>query len=116
MPSPTVTVLPGEREVTESDNGRTVDVAGGRVLVAVLHNTYWRFGPPGAGITQLGEQVVTPAPRGTCLPGVGCGTVVARYRTVGVGAADLTASRTTCGEALRCSPSQGSWVVHVRIG
>ena len=105
----------GERDITEGDNGHTVAVALGDVVVATLHNTYWRFEPPGPGLTQVGEETVTPAPRGTCLPGIGCGTVVARYRATGPGSSDLRASRSSCGEALPCGPGQGSWTVRVLV-
>jgi hypothetical protein len=112
--SPTSSVS-GQLSLTEADNRHMVDVSAGQLLVATLHNTYWRFAPPGAGLTQVGEEVVTPAPRGTCLPGIGCGTVVARYRAIAPGQAHLRANRTSCGEALPCAPGQGSWTVLVRI-
>jgi hypothetical protein len=112
---PTAPSVPGQVSLGESDNGHVIDVPAGQILVVTLHNTYWRFSPPGPGITEIGEQVVTPAPRGTCLPGIGCGTVVARYRATSAGSGDLLASRTSCGEALPCAPGQGSWTVHVRI-
>ena len=114
-PTGTVPSVAGQVGLTETDEGHTVGAHPGDVIVATLHNTYWRFAPPGPGLTQIGQETITPAPRGTCLPGVGCGTVIARYRATASGASDVRASRTSCGEALACAPGQGEWTVRVLV-
>ncbi|MCU1536001.1 MAG: hypothetical protein JWP82_352 [Humibacillus sp.] len=117
-PPPATSVPSGAAQVsvTEADGGRVVDLTMGDVVVVTLHNTYWRFTPAGPGLSQVGDAVVSPAPRGTCLPGIGCGMVVARYRATARGEAVVRARRTTCGEALPCPRGQGVWTLRVRIG
>ena len=122
VPTPSVATQPeqptgpaGTLFVTERDNGRTLEGSVGEVVVASLSSTYWRFDPPPRGAVMTGDPVVTPAGRGSCLPGVGCGTVVARYRLDAAATLDLRAARSTCGEALPCPAERSAWVVHVRV-
>ena len=60
-----------------------------------------------------GDPAYAPAPG--CVPGGGCGTVTATYGAVHAGRVTVTANRTSCGEALRCSPEQGSFTVAVVV-
>ena len=101
--------------VTETDNGRTLTVARGGQLVVTLHSTYWTFGGSSnsAVLQQVGQPVASP---GSCPPGVGCGQVTATFTAVGAGRADVTASRSSCGEALSCTGSSGSFRVSVVVG
>jgi hypothetical protein len=102
--------------LSESTADRTSQVSRGDRITLTLHNTYWRIGPPdGRILTQIGSQQDSPAPAGTCLPGVGCGTVRAQFVATSAGSTTLTASRTTCGEAMACPPGEGSYVVHVVV-
>jgi hypothetical protein len=103
---------------TESDNGRTIVLRRGGSLTVVLHSTYWTIAGSSAPrvLSERGRPVTTPAPPSAhCVPGQGCGTVTARFLAVGDGRADVTASRTTCGEALMCAPNQRSYVLHVVV-
>ena len=85
-------------------------------VVVTLHNTYWRIAAPVGGVlTPVGSQADSPSPDGSCLPGVGCGTVRAEFVASTVGTAKLTASRTTCGEAMGCPPGQGHFEVDVVV-
>ena len=101
--------------VTETDNGRTVTVASGGQVVVTLHSTYWTFGaaPNPAVLREVGQPVASP---GSCPPGVGCGQVTATFTAVGPGRADITASRSSCGEALSCTGGAGSFRVSVVVG
>src|SRR5215471_14929723 len=101
--------------VNETDNGRTLRVATGGQLVVTLHSTYWTFGGSSnsAVLQEVGQPVVSP---GSCPPGVGCGQVTATFTAVGAGRADVTASRSSCGEALSCTGSTGSFRVSVVAG
>jgi hypothetical protein len=105
-------------QLDETDKGHTVRVAPGERITVVLHSTYWRFAPlPSTDVLSMdGEPVVAAAPPGTCVPGGGCGTVTAGYFARGVGSTALTASRTSCGEALGCSPDQASFSVTLVVG
>jgi hypothetical protein len=105
--------------VDEHSNGRAVHVAAGTTVVVVLHNTYWHFGPPPAGgmLAEVGQPSAAPRRPGAggCMPGMGCGTVTATFRAVGAGTAVIRASRTTCGEALRCRAGQGRFAVTIVV-
>jgi hypothetical protein len=77
-----------------------------------LDSTYWQFGAvTGAVLHAAGAPRVVPA--GTCVPGGGCGTVTLTATVVAAGRAEITASRTTCGEVVRCSPAESSFRVVV---
>ena len=77
----------------------------GDELDVVLGSTYWQITTPSSPvIAAIGEPV--RAGGTTCAPGVGCGTMSARYRVVASGSTTLSADRTICGEALRCVPPQ----------
>jgi hypothetical protein len=65
-------------------------------------------------LRQDGEPVVAPNLAG-CVPGQGCGTVTASFVAVARGLARVVAKRTTCGEALRCTGSAGSYRVTVVV-
>ena len=98
----------------EHDNGRTVHVAVGDEVIVTLHSTYWAFSP----VAAAGVLHATGAPaqsRGQCPPGVGCGTVTVHFTAVGAGTAEVDADRTSCGEALACTPGQGTFGVTIDV-
>jgi hypothetical protein len=106
--------------ITESSNRHVVTVAKGARLVVALHSTYWTITPLARRtvLAQIGiQQTGGPLSGSThsCVPGQGCGTVTMHYVAHGVGTVRLSAQRTTCGEAMRCTGSQGSWYVTVRV-
>jgi hypothetical protein len=111
------TPKPGNRPVliSESGNRHTVTIHRGQTLQVVLHNTYWQFAAPRTNVLgAVGAPVYAPR-RSGCVPGAGCGTVTARYRTLRTGTATIKATRTSCGEALRCQPGAGSFQVTVVV-
>jgi hypothetical protein len=99
----------------ESRDGGKVTLRRGQELRVVLHSTYWQFKAPSpAGVLRLvGKPVVRPKPG--CVPGQGCGTVTATYVARTVGSAAVVAARTSCGEALRCTPAAGSYKLTVAV-
>ena len=106
--------------ITESSNRHVVTVARGAHLVVTLHSTYWTINPLARRtvLAQVGTQQTggpLSGPTHACVPGQGCGTVTMHYVAHGAGTVRLTAKRTTCGEAMRCTRSQGSWYVTVRV-
>ncbi len=125
-----VVALPGSAQaaktvtsvaLNESSNGRSVVGAVGTRLNLTLHSTYWSLvsTKTAPDLRQIGHTTVkgvAPNGAGHCVPGQGCGTVSAHYVAVHPGSVRLRATRTSCGEALRCSPAQSVWtvVVHVR--
>jgi hypothetical protein len=102
--------------VSERQNGKTVSLRRGQRLLVVLHSTYWKF--QGSSnrkvLRQRGAPSVEPA-LGRCVPGGGCGTVTASFLGAGAGSASVTATRTSCGEALGCTASSGRYAVRVVV-
>jgi hypothetical protein len=95
--------------LSQADQGRRISVPTGSTVTVRLDNTYWRFQPPSSRALRLLGVDAHPGSGG--VPGSGKGTVVARYRAVAPGQAVVSASRTVCGEALRCSAGQS----HFRV-
>ena len=105
---------------SEAQSGSTLTLQRGDTLTVTLHSTYWTIdgSSDSAVLTAQGPAVTQGDPPSShrCVPGGGCGTVTQNFAAVGTGTADVTANRTTCGEALRCTtPEQGQWVVHVVV-
>lgn len=102
--------------LSDADSARTVTVHIGDRLSVVLHSTYWTFAATSNPSVLLaeGQPAVSPNPSG-CVPGQGCGTVTAGFVAIAAGSAEIGASRTSCGEALRCSGSAGSYRLTVIV-
>src|SRR5437879_3621885 len=94
----------------EQDSGHTLRMRVHDHLVVVLGSTYWTV--QGSSnprvLRQIGPSKVEPR-RAGCVPGQGCGTVTTGFEALAPGRADVTASRITCGEAMRCTGSAGSY-------
>jgi hypothetical protein len=103
--------------VTEDDRGRTVRVGIGDTITVILHSTYWSPASTsnGAIVAPAAAATVAPASPGTCLPGIGCGTVTSTFVAKASGHAVLSASRTVCGEALNCKDADKSWTVDLTV-
>lgn len=99
-----------------ADSGRTVRVQRGDVVEVRLHSTYWSFGPVAGGALHRGKPIVRAAPVGKTVAGSGAGTVTDVFQARHRGRATITASRRSCGEALRCVGSQGSFRMYVVVG
>jgi hypothetical protein len=101
-----------------AQNGKSITLHPGQTLLVTLSSTYWTI--QGSNNPQVlvlvGEPVVSPAPRSTCpIAGSGCGTVAQKFRAVGPGEAEVSASRVSCGEALRCGPAAGQFQLSVEV-
>src|ERR1700680_110229 len=101
---------------SDAENGHTISVRVGDRLTVILHSTYWSVaGSSNAHVMAPdGGPTVSPRPSG-CVPGQGCGTVTAAFDAIAVGTSEITAARTTCGEALRCTGSAGSYRLSVVV-
>lgn len=101
---------------SDADNGRTITLHRGDRLTVTLHSTYWsiRGSSAPAVLHEKGAPASHPTPA-RCVPGQGCGTVTATFDAVRRGTADVTAARTTCGEAMQCAPAQRDYVLHVVV-
>jgi hypothetical protein len=97
----------------------------GDVLEVDLDSLYWQISDlPDSGVLPLSGEatrnaVVMPSGAVPCtgsVPGSGCGTRILTFRARATGTAVVRATRTTCGEALRCVPGPQNFVLTVRVG
>jgi hypothetical protein len=104
--------------VSDQDNGHSVSLRAGERLELQLGSTYWQVdGSSDSNVLRLtaGTSVsVSPQVKG-CVPGEGCGTVTAMFDAVAPGRANVSASRTSCGEAMSCTGSLGFYRVTVMV-
>jgi hypothetical protein len=124
LPSPGVplhtppTNAQGVMVITDQDNGHSISLRAGRRLELQLASTYWQVdGSSNSSVLRLtaGTSVsVSPQIRG-CVPGEGCGTVTALFDAVAPGTADVSARRTSCGEAMSCTGNLGFYRVTVVV-
>ena len=107
-------------QIADSANGKTFKVKSGSIIKVTLNSTFWNF-QSSTGINGSETPTMTAimpgptAPANCQLPGVGCGTVVWKFKAGKPGRANFIASRTLCGEALRCSAKQSKFTVKFQI-
>jgi hypothetical protein len=113
--APTSTTSRPPAVLTANDSGRQVTVPVGTRVSVRLDSTYWHFAalPTGAPLRAL--PVVVAPRRSGCVVGGGCGTVTAPFVATRPGQVAVTARRTSCGEALRCTGSAGAFLVTVVV-
>ena len=99
--------------VGPKDNGKTVHAQVGDTVEVVLTSTYWKMGPTSNTAVLAAHGAPTTVPSPGCVPGQGCGTVTATFHVVGKGTATVTASRVSCGEALRCTDGAGAFRITI---
>ena len=95
--------------VNSANNGGTLKAHVNDTIRVTLDTTDWTFQSVSDSsiLIPQGGQTVSPAPRGTCLPGMGCGSTTARFKAVAGGRSTITATRMSCGEARRCVGAEG---------
>jgi hypothetical protein len=100
----------------DTDNGRTLQLHVGDRLEVSLGSTYWSIHESSdpSVLRLAGPVAISPQPGG-CVPGGGCGLAIASFDAVGKGSADVTASRTSCGEAMLCTGTAGSYRLSVVV-
>lgn len=120
--TPPVTVQPPTKNqisINEKSNDATISAHVGQIIELTLNNTYWKIdGSSDATILRQNDDAAyTPAgpPGKFCVPGGGCGTVVASFTALKSGTAAIAASRTICGEAELCLPSERNFKVMVIV-
>jgi hypothetical protein len=107
---------PKQLTLSEPDNGSTVHVTRGELVVLRLHSTYWTInGSSDQAVLREDPSTVIVQPSPGCVPGEGCGVTGARFSALAHGTAVVTAMRTSCGEALRCVGTQGAYTVTVQV-
>jgi hypothetical protein len=102
--------------VRDNANGETVSAQAGDRIELILSSSYWHVTGASAPsvLRQDGSSVLLPRPS-SCpdIPGLGCTPVRADFTVLTKGRAVITASRSACGEALRCTPRQMRFTVIV---
>jgi hypothetical protein len=100
----------------EHANSSTVQVVVGRRVELLLHSSYWTdFGSSQSAVVRADGSVRTLPTSQRCIPGGGCNPVLATFMAQKVGTAVLSASRTSCGEALRCTPANSHYRVTIVV-
>jgi hypothetical protein len=102
----------------DDQNGRTISLQAGQTLLVTLSSTYWSF--QGSSNPQVlapvGTATASPVPKSTCPgPGSVCGTVAQVFHALAPGTAQVTATRVSCGEALRCTGDSGLYQLTVQV-
>ena len=104
--------------VRDDANGKTVSARAGDRIELILSSSYWHVTGSSAPsvLRQDGPPVLLSRPR-RCpdIPGLGCNPVRADFTALADGKAVITASRSSCGEALRCNPDQTRFKVMVAV-
>lgn len=114
----TVSGPAGNIRAGDAQNGKTVTLHPGQTLIVTLASTYWTI--QGSSNPQtlapVGAPVASPAPFDpNRVPGTGAGSVSEEFRAVAPGAAQVTASRVSCGEAMRCGGASGKYQLTVQV-
>jgi hypothetical protein len=104
--------------VRDDANGKTVPARAGDRIELILSSSYWSVTGSSAPrvLREDGPAVLLPRPS-SCptIPGLGCVPVQADFTALTGGTAVIRASRSSCGEALRCMPDQTRFTVIVVV-
>ena len=102
-------------KVTDRENGNTVRLRRSQRLLVVLSSTYWQI--QRSSHRAVLRLVSGPSVRPTmgCVPGAGCGTATATFLAAAAGHATVVATRTSCGEAMGCTPAQSRFILNVVV-
>jgi hypothetical protein len=104
--------------VRDDANGKTVSARAGDRIELILSSSYWKVTGSSAPrvLRQDGPAALLPRPS-SCpgISGLGCVPVRADFTALTGGMAVITASRSACGEALRCMPDQTRFTVIVTV-
>ena len=109
---------PGVIVVRDDANGKAVSARAGDRIELILSSSYWHVTGSSAPrvLRQDGAPVPLSRPSGCPdIPGLGCTPVRADFTALTDGRAVITASRSTCGEALRCQPDRTRFTVIVAV-
>jgi hypothetical protein len=105
--------------IRDNANGKSVPVAVGDRVELLLSSSYWNVAGSSAPrvLRQDGPATLMPRPS-SCpanIPGLGCSPIQMKFTALAGGRAFITASRSTCGEAMRCMPDQTRFTVTVVV-
>ena len=104
--------------VRDTSNGKTIWLHTGDRIELILSSNYWRVSGSSAPkvLRQTHATELMPRPS-TCphIPGLGCTPERTDFLAVGHGKAVITATRTSCGEALRCTSQNTRYTLIIRV-
>lgn len=109
--------------LSEKNASKTVAVKLGARVELTLHSMYWGLAVPAksSSLISKGQPILKPifpspsAPTGCKIAGSGCGTQTWEFVATKVGITRLVASRTTCGEAMKCTSATGRFTVKIIV-
>ena len=111
------------KSFSETNSNQVASVKIGSQISLTLHSMYWTLAKQSktSSLTAKGAPVLKPifpgptAPHGCSIAGSGCGTQTWKFVASKVGTTHLIATRTTCGEAMRCIDANGRFEVTVKV-
>ena len=105
--------------VRDGSNGHTVSVTVGDHLEVILASSYWtvKGSSHPTVLQQDGPTKLMPRPADCAanIPGLGCVPVRTDFSALAPGTTVITASRVSCGEAMRCMPNQQHYSLTVVV-
>ena len=106
--------------ISEPANGKSYLLKPGSSIQITLHSTFWNFGSvsnlSGSETPTITSIMPGPTAPAKCqLPGMGCGRVVWKFKVGKSGKSQFIATRTSCGEALRCTAKESRYLVNFRV-
>jgi hypothetical protein len=111
------------RSLSEKNVNQVILVKIGSQVSLTLHSMYWKLAKQAksSSMTAKGAPVLKPilpghsASHGCSIAGSGCGTQTWKFVSSKVGTAHLMATRISCGEAMRCTGTNGRFEVTIKI-
>jgi hypothetical protein len=104
--------------VRDDANGKMVQARPGDRIELILSSSYWDVaGSSSPRVLRQDGPATLMARPSSCptIPGLGCTPVEITFTALADGKAVITASRSSCGEALRCAPDQTRFTVTVIV-
>ncbi|MEY9878325.1 hypothetical protein ABH931_007852 [Streptacidiphilus sp. MAP12-33] len=104
--------------VRNADKGKTITLHTGQTLEVVLSGGYWPApASSAAGVLKAAgaPSFLSASPGRGCPPGVGCRPEQTDFTAVAPGTATVSATRTNCGEAMRCTDANGKFTISVTV-
>ena len=106
--------------VTDAENHRVISIKANTQVTITLDSTFWLDATAtNLKTVKAKSQKVIPfgptAPQGCQHPGTGCGTSIWVFKATTKGKASFTVSRDSCGEAMQCTGSNGSYLVRFLV-
>ncbi len=114
--TPSTSGSPTRLDIGPSSQGSTVHLGLGGRLRITLPSTYWGHVATSApAVLGLTGTRTRPSRAPGCVPGQGCGAVVASFVALRPGTAEVSARRRLCGEDVLCPPAERRFWVRVVV-